>query len=727
MNRTLLHPIALKKNTGLTPVKLFKATFEALNTEWTSLTPENPDSLTFISKQRKRYTSYQYPQETDNGIICLKTSLSDIPAIVLIDASGKERRLTYVGNINSKLTHNNGFVYWSEYVPGLRWAHENYSVVKQLNLQTLAVETILRHSKYFAPTATTAAMAEIIAVFEHEPNGQNNIVLLSQSGDKLKSYPVIDNMPVQDMVIDTRGTITASLTGNGNAIFQLDTNTAKWKKLLDYRRTNIESLQMCGKQLLFESGYNGVNNIYSFDTSSLAVKRLTNARYGSFSGTFSRDGGNLYVSDYSAKGYRIASIAAERLHEKPVDFDTPYKFKTAENLSAQESFNIDEYKFDDTVKYESSPYRKVENIFNIHSWFPFYLNVDEVTKNYSFEFNSFKPGITLLSQNRLNTFTSQASYYYDNVGKAHHGFLSLRYSGLFPVFQLKLDAGGRKGYLFYDPSENYEWYEDANGKQMLSRYRNSFENQTRVSATFSAYLPLNLTKGYYLQRLQPFINYQFVNSVINYTNQNYRYFHAGVYYYCYRTLAHNDIFPKFGVQAWLNYVGHPNIKMSELLIAKANVYLPGLLRNHSLRLSGSAQHQFVSDNTIYYLPEKYVDIARGYNYYTVEHTGSEAKNLFTFKGDYSFPIIYPDIKAGSIVYLSRIRGNMFYDNTVNHVDYYTENYHITGILNQPSYGFDLIFDLHFFRIKYTPLTLMFRSIKIPKHDLINNISIGVTF
>jgi hypothetical protein len=480
---------------------------------------------------------------------------------------------------------------------------------------------------------------------------------------------------------------------------------------------------MCGKLLLFESGYNGVNNIYSLDTSSFAVKRLTNARYGSFSGAFSHDGNKLYLSDYSAKGYRIASIDAKRLHEEPVDFDNPYRFKTAEALSAQESFNIDECSFDDTVKYESAPYRKAANLFNVHSWFPFYLNVDEVTESYSFEFNSFKPGVTLLSQNRLNTFTSQASYYYNNVEKAHHGFLSLRYSGLFPVFQLKLDAGGRRGYLFYDASANDEWDESENG---ASRYRNMFDGQTRVSATFSAYLPINLTKGYYLQRLQPFVNYRFVNSVINRTNQNYRYFHAGVYYYCHRTLAHNDIFPKFGVQAWLNYVGHPNIRMSELLIAKTNVYLPGLFRSHGLRLSGSIQHQFVSDKTIYYLPEKYVDIARGYSYYTAEHTGGASKKLFMIKGDYSFPIAYPDIKAGSIAYLSRIRGNVFYDYTVNHVDYNTDRNHITGIVNQPSYGFDLIFDLHFLRIRYIPTTLMFSTIKIPGRDLINSISIGVT-
>jgi hypothetical protein len=724
MNRFLLHPLALKRNTGLTPVKLFRSTFESLQEEWKSLTPDNPDSLTFVSNEHKRYTSYRYPIETDAGIISLKTSLSDIAAIVLIDSSGNERRLTYTGRINSKPVYDNGFIYWTEYIPGLRWTHENYSVVKQLNLQTLQVRNVSGDSRYFTP----AVLSGQIAVFEHAVSGQNRIVVIDKSGKRLKWYPVIDNMPVQDMVAYGNGKIIASLTGDGNAVYRFDPNTAEWEKILNCQRTDIESLRMSGNRLIFESGYNGVNNIYALDTSSFAVKRLTNALYGSSSGVFSRDGNRLYLSDYSSKGYRIASINTKRLNEESVDFNSPYKFNVAEKLSAQESFNIDRHVFSDTVKYESRRYRKIAHLFNIHSWLPFYLNIDEVTENYRFEYSNFKPGVTLLSQNSLNTFTSQISYYYDKTEKAHHGFLALRYSGWFPVLQLKLDVGGQRGYLFYDSWSDSGGYDGDYGYDGYGtepqRPRNRFENQKHVSATFSTYLPFNFTEGHYIKGLQPFVNYRFVNSIINHTNQNYRYFHTGVYYCYYRSLAHNDIFPKFGFQTWLNYVGHPDISMSELIIAKANIYLPGILRNHGLRASVSAQHQDISDKAIYFFPEQYVDIARGYSYYS-QITGMAAKNLFTVKGDYSFPIVYPDLKAGSILYLSRIRGNLFYDLTVNDVDYRTTDYHIKGILYQHSYGMDLMFDTHFFRIKYAPATLMFRTVKLPERKFAYSFSVGV--
>ncbi|MDR1130641.1 MAG: hypothetical protein LBK96_06640, partial [Prevotellaceae bacterium] len=634
MNRYLLHPIALKKNTGLTPAGLFKSSVDFFSKEWDSLTPENPDSLIFISGKHRRHASYKYPQEVENGIISLKTSLSDIPAIVLIDSLGKEHHLTYTGTVNSKLTHDGGFVYWTEYAPGTRWQHENYSLVKQLDLRTLQVRSVSKRSRYFTP----AVLPGKIAVFEHEPDGRNSIAIISLSGKKLKSYPVIDNMPVQDMVADDSGKIFVALTGNGNALFRFDPNTSEWKQLTDYLRTNIESLRMHGGQLVFESGYSGVNNIYALDASSLSVRRLSNALYGSSSGTFSRDGSKLYVSDYSAGGYRIAGIDAQRLNEEPVSFNSPRKFKAAESLSAQESFNVDEYKLGDSV-YKSKPYRKFANLFNVHSWFPFYMNLDEATESYSLEYNSFKPGIMLLSQNRLNTMTSQVSYYYDKAQKAHHGFVSLKYSGWFPVLSLKMNVGGPRYRISSDNSQTYV-----------------LDNKSRVDATFSVYLPLNFTKDYWVHGIRPFLNYKYDNGYTGSAEQQYNYLYAGVYYYKYHALAHNDIFPQFGWQLWLNYVGNPVNDMSELLVGKANLFLPGIFPDHGLRISASIQQQLIYSKTRLYFPEQYVDIARGYTYSSF----IREKKLYTLKGDYSFPIACPDFSAWSLMYLSRIRGNMFF-------------------------------------------------------------------
>ena len=41
-----------------------------------------------------------------------------------------------------------------------------------------------------------------------------------------------------------------------------------------------------------------------------------------------------------------------------------------------------------------------------------------------------------------------------------------------------------------------------------------------------------------------------------------------------------------------------------------------------------------------------------------------AEKLFSFSADYTLPLFYPDLAAGSLFYLKRVRGTLFYDHTL---------------------------------------------------------------
>lgn len=678
---------SLKKVTGLTPKKLFDAAFIAFQNEWKAITPENPDKPMVISPVNNTYTEYLYPQEINGGIVVLKKGMKDISSIVIVDTIGKETRLAYVGAVNSKLTAYGNYIYWTEHIPGLRWQHENYSVVKRLDINTKKVKTITKRSRYFNIAVVDNYS---LAVSENYVNGNNSISIINMQGKKTASYPVLHNLPVQDIIADYTGNIFASLIGSGNGIFKFNIHTKKWEGLLAYQRTNIESLRLSGNKLLFESGYNGVNNIYSLDTAILTVKRLTNAQFGSFNGIMSTDGKKLIFSDYSAKGYSVASVNTNELNEERVRFKDVYKFKFAEELSEQESFNIDTTNLD-VVKYDSKPYRRGLHLFNVHSWLPVFADVDEVARTSDLDFEAFKSGVTFLSQNRLNTMTTQASYYYDFKEHRNHGFLSLTYSGWYPVFQLRADYGGMRRIAADRISEN------------------------RLTAELSMYIPLNFSNNHYMHGLQPFATYKYTNDVLGI--QDYQYLNAGIYYYQYRNMARRDIFPKFGYQFWLRYVGQPYIDMGQLYIARGNLYLPGILSNHGLRLSGSFLYQSIKAGE-YFFPESFVDVSRE-NYYYI---GTE--KLYTIKGDYSFPIAYPDWSIGSFVYLSRIRGNIFYDYTNSSVLHQSNTQQYWDWIPQTSYGADITFDMHFLRLRYAPATLMFRFVKPEDRNLRLNVALG---
>ena len=676
-----LYALALKRHTGSWQKQLLDERFRSLDSEY----PATPDfdRPQQVLPAKREYTSYLYPLATRFGTVCLKTSLYDLPSIVIIDSAGGERRLRYTGTVNSKLSIAGDCVYWSEYEAGLRWTHQNYSVVKRLNLATGKTETLSPRSRYFAP----APLADgNVAVFEHSVEGWNSLLLVNPKGKRIKSIQVPRNLPVQDLTADADGNIYATITGEGNGIFRVDTASGRWRQLLDYRRTNIETMRMHGGKLVFESGYSGISNIYALDTSNLQIKRLTEARFGAFGGTFSEDGKTFYLSDYTAKGYKLAAMPTVNLNVRDEAFDRPYLFPSAEALSAQESFNIDSLPVGER-KYQSQPYRKALNLFNFHSWMPMFYDIDELRKDFGLLVD-FKPGVSLLSQNRLNTMVAQASYYYDLESRTNHGFLSMKYSGLFPVFQLKANAGGRR--ISLDNQTDHG-------------------NQTHISATVLAYLPFNFSRGSRVQGLQPYFYYWYSNRTL--ANRNFTYMNGGISYWRYRALAHRDIFPRYGWQIWLDYAGNPQLPMGELLTSKANIYLPGAMRSHGLKASLSYQTQQVAAGE-YFFPKQYVDIVRGGTYRV------SSAQVLTVKGDYAFPLVYPDFSIGPLAYFKRIRSNLFFDYTRS------QNY-ASNWLNQSSKGIDLTFDVHLLRFAMSSITLRLYTLNTNRDVFLWNLHFGM--
>ena len=124
---------SFKHYTGSSFKRLYHDTFDFLREGW-----EKQDTAVivpaYLSPDNKTYTSYRYPLAiNDSVVIAVKSGLKDINSLVAI-SNGKEKRLSYIGSINSRLDFHNNRIYWTEIVPGIRWTHENYSVLKYYDL-----------------------------------------------------------------------------------------------------------------------------------------------------------------------------------------------------------------------------------------------------------------------------------------------------------------------------------------------------------------------------------------------------------------------------------------------------------------------------------------------------------------------------------------------------------------------------------------------------------------
>lgn len=680
---------SFKRQTGSTIDELYNHTFTYLKEEWSKLDQQTV-SPSYLSKESKDYISYRYPQALDNStVIAVKSSMKDLNSLVEF-TDGKEKHLVYIGNLNSRLHLRNGRVYWTEIVPSLRWSLENYSVLKCYDLETAEVSTLTSKQRNLAPAIDEQGKNAAISRFSVE--GNNELLLLDlKDGKELAKFPVPGNVFLKDLAFGSEGRVIAvAVTGTGLDLLQLDTSTGNWTTLLQTVSLNITSPSWNNGKIYFESGANGINNIYSFDPSDSKICRLTSSRFGAFDPFVSKQDGRLYFSDYQAKGYRVASLPADSLLAEKTDFSKPYEAPFVSTLVEQEQFNLDSAQLD-SIEFHPERYRKLPHTFKIHSWAPFYYDVTEAMNNSMDDLKTIvKPGVTILSQNTLGTAIMQAGWYIKEG--YNHGKLSFTYQGWFPVFDLAVDYGSKA----FDMS----WLKDNNGVEMLQgRYtqRNLLEAEARM------YLPFNLTGRQYIKGIQPSLTYYFTNNryqqLTDGKYRNFQYILPELRFYSYRKMAQRDILPRLGYQARLQYLKSPfnSENYGSLYAARLTTYWPGIVRNHSLMLRGGFQYQDL-DGKYLYLPKQLIDEPRGYNYLV------QTRQQWMFKADYAFPVFYPDWGIGSLMYFKRLRANLFYDLNRNQAS------KKSGWLTQNSYGVDLNVDWNVLRISY-PLATGVRLIK----------------
>jgi hypothetical protein len=112
--------------------------------------------------------------------------------------------------------------------------------------------------------------------------------------------------------------------------------------------------------------------------------------------------------------------------------------------------------------------------------------------------------------------------------------------------------------------------------------------------------------------------------------------------------AVQQIYPKLGWTTGIQYRDLLTDKGYQLY-ANSFVFLPSF-GNHSIVLNGSFQ-QTDTNNLVF---SNHFPGARGYDDYYFSR-------MWKLAGNYHFPILYPDFGLASIVFIQRLRGNIFYD------------------------------------------------------------------
>ncbi len=669
---------ALKQVAGVTKRELYDEVTALMQEQWGRAGEGEAAEYTALSSPARRdYVSHFTPHRLPDGtIVSLRTSLRD-PSRFVITGEGQERDVMTTGLIYPYLfSYSNGTLVWAELHPDIRWDNRDYSVIKKLDLGEGRVTTLTRRTRYTSPDLSPDG--RVVVAVATTPEMRTSLVFIDAvSGELLMEVAPPDEAIIQRPAwsSDGREVTMVTLNSRGEGIRGYRPTGKRWVRHLEESITDIIQAKMHNDTLFFLAQGNGSDNIYRIGSNGV-TERVTASRYG-ISG-FTVSGSELLFSDYTPDGYIIAATGTSATagssgpgrHEI---YPPTAPMPVSQSVKRDESQEVAEA---GTGSLTPRPYPKMGHLFNLHSWFPFYADISELRTNPT----AVTPGVTLMSQNHLSTLIGTAGYQY-NYGD-HYVRSGISWRGWHPVIDLQAAYGGEQQVV----TENNAIDElpDRGGDLMLN---------------LSIYDRLWFARGRFRQMVMPalYLSYRnrltwlrdenrFANNIIHLTGRLYL---SNTY-----RMAYRDINPRWGQVIDLRLTAAPwaTTLYNRHSYARAILFFPGVLPNHSLTVRAGGENQAPGRIMLY---GNSLPLPRGYK---KEMT---AERLFSASADYTLPLLYPDLAAGSLLYIKRIRGTLFYDYSVG-----------KGILNREtrlffpgseeysSAGGELLADLYLLRIPF---------------------------
>ncbi|WP_017259349.1 TolB-like translocation protein [Pedobacter arcticus] len=627
---------SLKKFSGIHTQKLYKNTMTEMDSLWKNqsnkLSIENYEPLNKISN--KNPSSYLLPYlAKNNQIICLKTSLSEPTKIISIDEQKNEKLILKIGaQTEPNLSYANGVITWDEYRSDSRYEQRNYSVICTYNLAIKQYKQLSKKSRLFSPSLSPDGK-KIIAVNVTSASIFSLVELDAETGKTVRNFPNPKNYTLQTPTYSVDGSeiVVTGVSQNGKTLLRYSGNHIE--ELLDPQPQLISRPSFYGDQIIYKAHYNGIENIYQLNPKTKVINQLTHVQFGANYPTVTNQ--KLYFSTYTAQGYNLTSAdlsstesISDKLEENTfVNYFSPL-------ITQENKPNILEET--DSIKYVSQKYRELDHLFYFHSA---RLTVTESNYNNEYDF-----GLSLISNNKLNTAFASVGYLYNNALNTSEFNANFTYQKFYPKIVLGYKNRAQLAYAKTGDAQNptlvpFYWRENRTSLSInVPTYKNwlnkSFYTDFTVATSYT---------NRYQETLKPANFYSDIKFPMSYT------FTTGIN----TRKAARDLAPKWGQNIEFNFEHTPLDKNLNGINFnfKSAFYFPGFLPNHSFKTSINFQK---SDGIYQYSN----DIPRANGWANMAGI-ADLKNTLLLS--YRFPIAYPDWELGPIAYIKRIKGGVFTD------------------------------------------------------------------
>ena len=418
--------------------------------------------------------------------------------------------------------------------------------------------------------------------------------------------------------------------------------------------------------------------------------------YGVSDCSYSNDGKYLYYSSQTLNGKRIFRTPVDSLIDRKVDFSQTHKYFLADKLSEQEQMlaqkDGEKSAVNDSleVKFtEPKKYSKIGHMFNIHSWTPVYVSVDNIMNmSFDYMYQAASLGVSGIMQNTLSTGVGEIGYSahkdpYDKSKWRHSGHFKFTYSGLYPIIEAKVDFNDRAARQL-----STNWISSSEGERCSMTSRSL--NTPYIEGRLSMYVPLNLSSGGWLRGFIPRVSYKISNDKFNSSitlletddyilgtpkpvfsgvtkgSNSFRHsINGSLRGYTMLPVPNSAVYPRFGIGAEIGVTKEFSCGkiLSPMGYAYGYGYLPGIIRTHGIKLTATYQQKLDRNSIFGYTVVNILPRGLSNNAELSSLVSVNNPYVAKFTADYAIPIYIGDICIGrGLMYIKRLT-------LTPHVDY----------------------------------------------------------
>lgn len=607
----------------------------------------------------------------DSTIIATKKQLHKTTRIVVV-RNGKQQVVEENSLIiGGSLTVSKNIACWTERRSHPRWDQSSWFALVTYNLNTKKRNVIIKNCRLHAPSISHHA-DRIVAV-EQNTTDTNSLNIYNSEGKLLQKIA----SPEQCTIMQPRwcendtAIVAILLDRNGKQLARYSFTEKQWKKIAIPTHRDFLLWQIIGDSALITVSQNSNTPVCKTSLTNGGCNIAATLPFD-ISSAMATPNGKIVCLQTTGLGTKPFSASPTSTPFILFASQLPDEYSSINKLDIPVLFDLSP-----DTQYLVKPYRKINHLFNIHSWGPISVNSSSGIVN---------PGLSFSSQNDLSTSIFETGMSYSIAEKSTTYYSRYNYDGWYTQMNASYETkmtGNEADQSTYKQSE----------AKIGMRIPLVFERRNHViPITFNA--------------IASSIEFSNHNGYIGNINALQLHFFQGIV----KRSPTQALLPPLGYSVGLNYKRDLEGTLAAGWIGAIEgvVYLPSFFKNHGFMIYGGCQ-QIAPKQYSYGMMLQY---PRGF-------IGKAKSNTLATSINYHFPLCYPDWSLGSVLYLKRIRIALFHDYM---------KYEKPQILTQfQSLGAEMVLDSYWFRF-IAPVSLGGRITYIPaEKKVLPELIFGINF